>query len=283
MLKWIDDKYRIVLINDETFQEERSFRLIPFNVVAIIGGIIMLISLLTILLLVFTPLGYIVPERSNQHIRTQLNTIYLQIDSLEQSVAERDLFIHKVKELVFEQYEYEENVKDPSSDKTSQDVNVPEKSNELRELMEIVDNETELGNLLENTLTKERNINSMIFKAPIKGMVSDTFAPSRAHYGTDVVAPKGTVIKATHKGTVIVATWSAETGHMIGIQHENNVLSFYKHNSSLLKKAGMTVDAGEGIAIIGNTGEMTEGPHLHFEMWFNGQPINPERYIQFED
>lgn len=283
MFKWIDDKYRLVLINDETFQEERSFRLIPFNVITIIGGIIMLISLITILLLVFTPLGYIVPERSNQHIRTQLNTIYLHIDSLEQSVAERDLFIHKVKELVFEQYEYEENVQDPSSNKANKNVDVPEKSNELKELMEIVDNETELGNLLENTLQQERNINSMIFKAPIKGMVSDTFAPSRAHFGTDVIAPKGTVIKSTHKGTVIVATWSADTGHMIGIQHENNVLSFYKHNSSLLKKAGMTVKAGEGIAIIGNTGEMTEGPHLHFEMWFNGQPINPERYIQFED
>jgi len=149
--------------------------------------------------------------------------------------------------------------------------------------MESVNNETELGNLVENTLQVETNINDMIFTPPIKGMVSDTFAPSRAHYGTDIVAPKGEVIKATQKGTVIVATWSADTGHMLAIQHDNNVISFYKHNSSLLKKTGDFVKPGEGIAIIGNSGEMTDGPHLHFEMWFNGQPINPQRYIDFKN
>ena len=127
------------------------------------------------------------------------------------------------------------------------------------------------------------SISNMIFLAPIKGMVSDTFAPTRAHYGTDIVAPKGSIIRATQGGTVLVATWSADTGHMLAIQHANNVVSFYKHNASLLKKTGDMVGAGEGIAIIGNTGEMTEGPHLHFELWFNGQAINPERYIEFKN
>jgi len=275
MFKWLDDKYRLVLINDETFQEERSFRLIPFNVVALLTGAILMISIITILILVFTPLGTIVPERSNQHIRTQLSLIVLQIDSLEQTVAERDLFIRKVKDLVYEKFEYAEDVKDPTKKTGSKDV--------LKELMESVNNETELGNLVENTLQVETNINDMIFTPPIKGMVSDTFAPSRAHYGTDIVAPKGEVIKATQKGTVIVATWSADTGHMLAIQHDNNVISFYKHNSSLLKKTGDFVKPGEGIAIIGNSGEMTDGPHLHFEMWFNGQPINPQRYIDFKN
>lgn len=284
MFKWIDEKHRLVLINDETFQEERSFRLIPFNVFAIVGGIVMVISLFTILLLVFTPMGRIVPERSNQHIRSQLSNIYLHVDSLENAVNERDLFIRKVKDLVYEKFEYADDVEDPSTKTGGKDVPVPNKSDELKELMESVDNEAELGNLIENTLSAEKtDINSMIFMAPIKGMVSDTFAPSRSHYGTDIVAPKGEVIKATQHGTVIVATWSADTGHMLAIQHDNNVVSFYKHNSSLLKKTGDIVEVGEGIAIIGNTGEMTEGPHLHFEMWFNGQPINAQRYIQFSN
>lgn len=283
MFKWIDGKYRLVLMNDETFQEERSFRLLPFNVTATVGAIIMSISLVTILLLVLTPLGRIVPERSNQNIRSQISQIYVQIDSLEQAIDNRDAFILKVKDLVYEKFEYEDSIEDPSNKKTGQDVDVPQKSDELKALMESVDNEAELGNLIENTLQKNTDISNMIFMAPIKGMVSDTFAPSRGHYGTDIIAPKGAVIKATQKGTVIVATWSAETGHMLAIQHENNVISFYKHNSSLLKKAGDIIDAGEGIAIIGNTGEMTEGPHLHFEMWFNGQPINAERYIDFRN
>jgi len=283
MFKWIDGKYRLVLINDETFQEERSFRLLPFNVVATIGAIIMTISLITILLLVLTPLGRIVPERSNLNIRSQISQIYVHIDSLEQAVDNRDAFILKIKDLVYEKFEYEDSVEDPANQKTGQDVEVPAKSDELRLLMESVDNEAELGNLIENTLQENTDISNMIFMAPIKGMVSDTFAPSRAHYGTDIIAPKGAVIKATQKGTIIVATWSAETGHMLAIQHNNNIISFYKHNSSLLKKAGDIVDVGEGIAIIGNTGEMTEGPHLHFEMWFNGQPINAERYIDFKN
>ncbi|BDS14861.1 M23 family metallopeptidase [Aureispira anguillae] len=283
MFKWIDEKYRLVLINDETFQEERSFRLIPFNVIAIIGAIVMVISLFTILLLVFTPMGRIVPEHSNQNIRSQISKIYVHIDSLEQAVADRDLFILKIKDLVYEKFEYANDIKDPSAQKSGKEVVVPQKSDELKVLMESVDSETELGNLIENTLQTNTDISAMIFTAPLKGIISDTFAPSRGHYGTDIVAPKGEVIKATQKGTVIVATWSADTGHMLAIQHDNNIISFYKHNSSLLKKAGDIVHAGEGIAIIGNTGEMTDGPHLHFEMWFNGQPINAQRYIQFKD
>lgn len=283
MFKWIDDKYRLVLINDETFQEERSFRLVPFNVISIIGAIVMVISLITILLLVFTPMGRIVPERSNQNIRSQISTIYIQIDSLEQAINNRDLFILKIKDLVYEKFEYADDIEDPAAGKTDKNTPVPKKSDELKVLMESVDNEAELGNLIENTLQASTDISSMIFTAPLKGMVSDTFAPSRGHYGTDIIAPKGEVIKATQKGTVIVATWSADTGHMIAIQHSNNVISFYKHNSSLLKKAGDIVHVGEGIAIIGNTGEMTEGPHLHFEMWYNGQPINAERYIDFKN
>ncbi len=283
MFKWLDDKHRLVLVNDETFQEERSFRLTPFNFFALVGSVVVVISLFTTLLMIYTPAGRIVPERSSQHIRKQINEMYLLVDSLEETVHKRDLFISKVKDLVFEKFEYEDDVEKKQEGKTTQDVPVPEKSDELKELMASVDNEVELGNLIDNTLLGETNVDKMIFIPPLRGIVSDTFAPNRAHYGTDVIAPKGSVIKSTQNGTVIVATWSADTGHMIGIQHENNVISFYKHNSSLLKKAGDVVNAGEGIAIIGNTGEQTNGPHLHFELWFSGQPINPQRYISFNN
>lgn len=283
MLKWINDKYRLVLMNDQTFQEERSFRLHPSSVALLVLVVFTVVSALIILLMVTTPMGRIVPEKTNQDIRSQITTMYLHVDSLEKAVAARDAFIVKVKDLVYEQFEYEDDLEDPNLKKSTTTTPVPEKSNELRELMASVDSEAELGNLIENTLTANNNISTMIFLAPIKGMVSDTFAPTRSHYGTDIVAPKGSLIKATQKGTVLVATWSADTGHMLAIQHENNVVSFYKHNASLLKKTGDMVQAGEGIAIIGNTGEMTEGPHLHFELWFNGQAINPERYIEFKN
>lgn len=283
MFKWINDKYRLVLMNDENFQEERSFRLNPLNVAIVVSLIFFAIAGLVVLMMVTTPMGRLVPERSESNFSAQIYQIALHVDSLERAVAARDAFIVRVKDLVYEQFEYEDDVPDPNKQRAEgEPVAVPEKSEELRELMESVNTEAELGNLIENTLTSNNSISAMIFLAPIKGMVSDTFAPSRNHFGTDVVAPKGSLIKATQKGTVLVATWSADTGHMLAIQHDNNVVSFYKHNASLLKKTGDRVTAGEGIAIIGNTGEMTEGPHLHFELWFNGQPINPQRYIQFE-
>lgn len=283
MFKWINEKYRLVLMNDQTFQEERSFRLHPSSVGLLFLVVVTAISSIVILLMVTTPMGRLVPETSNQNIRAQITTMYLHVDSLEKAVEDRNAFIIKVKDLVYEKFEYEDDLEDPNLKPSNNTTPVPEKSDELKELMASIDSEAELGNLIENTLSASNNINTMIFVAPIKGMVSDTFAPTRSHYGTDIVAPKGSLIKATQKGTVIVATWSADTGHMLAIQHDNNVVSFYKHNASLLKKTGDIVQAGEGIAIIGNTGEMTEGPHLHFELWFNGQAINPERYIEFKN
>lgn len=283
MFKWINDKYRLVLMNDQTFQEERSFRLYPSSVALVTLVVFTLISALVVLVMITTPMGKLVPEKSNQTIRSQITTMYLHVDSLEKAVAARDAFIIRVKDLVYEQFEYADDLEDPNLKKSNTSTPVPKKSEELRKLMASVDSEAELGNLIDNTLTNNNSISNMIFVAPIKGMVSDTFAPTRAHYGTDIVAPKGSLIKATQKGTVLVATWSADTGHMLAIQHDNNVVSFYKHNASLLKKTGDMVQAGEGIAIIGNTGEMTEGPHLHFELWFNGQAINPERYIEFNN
>jgi murein DD-endopeptidase MepM/ murein hydrolase activator NlpD len=286
MFDWIDDKHRLVLMNDETFQEERSFRLTGFNVFAIAGGVVMAVSLVTIILMIYTPLGYLVPERSTQEVRKQISEVYLLVDSLQQAVSSRDMYIAQMQGLVFEDFEYENEVEQVESEKivaAVEDAPSTQKSEELQALIERVDNEAELGNLVESTLIEDGSVDAIIFNPPIKGIVSDSFAPFRGHFGTDIIAPRGEVIRATQRGTVIVATWSAATGHMIGIQHDNNAISFYKHNSSLLKKEGDIVRAGEGIAVIGNTGEMTDGPHLHFELWFNGQAINPERYISFRN
>jgi len=284
MFNWVDDKHRLVVVNDETFLEERSFRLTPLNVALAIGIIVMIVSLITMLVMITTPLGRLVPESKNQHIRSEINNMYQLVDSLEDAVRDRNNYIAKMRQLVFQEFEYAEDLEKKEQDNYTgdHDVSVPKKSSELQKLMENVDNEMELGNLIENTLIEETSVDAMVFVTPLRGMVSDTFAPNRSHYGTDIIAPKGEVIRATQKGTVIVSTWSADTGHMIGIQHENNVISFYKHNSTLLKKMGDIVKAGDGIAIIGNSGEMTSGPHLHFELWYRGQAVNPQHYISFK-
>ncbi|MFH1321536.1 MAG: M23 family metallopeptidase [Bacteroidota bacterium] len=124
-------------------------------------------------------------------------------------------------------------------------------------------------------------ISRFLFFTPLKGLITDTFSLSRNHYGIDIVAPKNEAVKAALDGTVILATWSSETGFVIGIQHENNLLTIYKHNSVLLKKEGNHVKVGEVIAIIGSSGELSTGPHLHFELWYNSNPLNPQDYMVF--
>jgi murein DD-endopeptidase MepM/ murein hydrolase activator NlpD len=124
-------------------------------------------------------------------------------------------------------------------------------------------------------------IEQMYFVVPVRGEISSEFAADKSHFGIDLVAPKNTAVRATMDGYVFLSDWTLETGNTIGIQHANNIISFYKHNAQLLKKAGNFVRAGEAIAIIGNTGEKTDGPHLHFELWHKGTPVNPADYIAF--
>ncbi len=120
------------------------------------------------------------------------------------------------------------------------------------------------------------------FTPPIRGKISAPFMVERDHFGIDIIAPKNTPVLATLPGHVIVADWTATTGYTIGIQHDNNIVSFYKHNSRLLKEIGDFVQAGEAIAIIGNSGILTSGPHLHFELWIDGAPVNPQHYMNFQ-
>ena len=130
--------------------------------------------------------------------------------------------------------------------------------------------------------TSRSSIRSFNFFAPINGVITAKFNLSEKHFGTDIVTSHNEAVKATLDGTVIFTDWTLETGHVIGIQHARNLISFYKHNSVLLKKQGEHVNAGDPIAISGESGELLSGPHLHFELWYNGTPVNPEEYIIFD-
>jgi murein DD-endopeptidase MepM/ murein hydrolase activator NlpD len=133
----------------------------------------------------------------------------------------------------------------------------------------------------ENQKSGEIALSQLNFFPPVKGYITSEFNPREDHYGIDVVAPEDEPIKNVLDGNVVLATWTLETGYVIGIQHKNNLFSFYKHNSVLLKKVGNFVKAGDAVAVIGSSGELTTGPHLHFELWHEGIPVNPEDYIVF--
>ena len=129
--------------------------------------------------------------------------------------------------------------------------------------------------------TSESDLRELFLFSPVEGIVSDRFNPRIQHYGIDVVAKRNEPVKSVADGTVLMASWTQDAGYVIAIQHRRNLISVYKHNSDLLKQVGNFVSAGEIISIIGNTGELTSGPHLHFELWYDGNPVDPEEFVTF--
>ena len=122
---------------------------------------------------------------------------------------------------------------------------------------------------------------SLVFVVPVKGLVTDAFKAEPSHYGIDIAAPQNSPVVATLAGTVVVAEWTPTTGYVLGIQHRFGLVSFYRHNAQLFKKVGENVVAGEAVASVGSTGDLSSGPHLHFELWHGGTPLNPTVYMKF--
>jgi len=208
----------------------------------------------------------------------------LKSDSLERVLRVNTFYLQNIKRVI--------NGELPASDisDTSSDVNaagydsinldkISSSEKELRKEVE-QDERFSVGAITHLTAGKS-TIRGFHFFPPVKGYITESFNAAEQHYGLDIVAPENEPIKSTLDGIVIFANWTAETGYVMAVQHSNNLISLYKHNSVLLKEEGNYVKAGEVIAIIGNTGELTSGPHLHFELWYNGLPLNPEDYLVF--
>jgi murein DD-endopeptidase MepM/ murein hydrolase activator NlpD len=135
--------------------------------------------------------------------------------------------------------------------------------------------------LITLTGSKYRELRETFFFTPLTGVISDRYNVKKGHYGIDIVAKTNEPVKCIADGTVIMASWTQDAGYVIAIQHRGNLISVFKHNAELLKKVGSFVNAGEIISIVGNSGEMTDGPHLHFELWYNGNSLNPEEFVTF--
>lgn len=272
-------KYRLVILNDDTFEEKVSLRLSQLNVFVVVGMSSLILILLVILLIAFTPLREFIPGYANVNVRKQGVENFLKSDSIEVVLAENNLYIDNIKHIIQgKPIKFDDKTFIDSAANYTDIKNEPiEEDSALRNMVET----EEKYNLFNKAGSASGNISSFIFLQPLKGVVTNRFNIKKQHFGIDVVAPKNEAIKATLDGTVIFAEWTVETGYVIQLQHADNIVSIYKHNSVLHKKVGDHVKAGEVIAIVGNSGELTTGPHLHFELWYNGIPINPEDYMMF--
>ncbi len=282
-LSKLHHKYRLVIMNNDTLEEKLSIKLTRFNVFLISGTIGLLLIVGTIYLIAFTPLREYIPGYADFNTRQVLRDLSLRADSLEKDLRQKDLFIMNIRNIV-EGRDLIEEIPDSVSDPEGYIFEELPRSREDSLLRAEMENVSQFENNYWNQtdMTTTASPESFSFFTPLTGMISSHFNPRKGHFGVDVVADHNEIIMAALDGTVIIATWTLETGYTIGIQHAQNIITIYKHNSSLLKNQGDFVQAGEAIAIIGDTGIYSTGTHLHFELWFNGIPVNPTDYIAFQ-
>jgi len=272
-------KLLFVLLDEQSYEEFSSISLSRFQILTSLLSVLLLIITLTCLLIAFTPLREYIPGYSPPHLSKDLIHLSLKTDSLLAETKLKEKKFKLIKKVLMGENFNDSIYRDTISNVTvDYEVLVASKRDSIfRESIEREDR----FNILSEKSNNPQNIRNIAFYTPIKGMITDRFDIQKEHYGIDIVAPENEAIKASLSGTVILSSWTTETGYTIAVQHENNLISFYKHNSVLLKKIGEVVKAGDVIAIIGNSGELSTGPHLHFELWHQGKAINPEHHILF--
>lgn len=271
-------KYRLIILNDDTFEEKINFKVNRLNVLIIIGVSAFLTILFTVLLIAFTPLKEYIPGYASTKLRRQAATLYYKTDSLETVIERNNLYYESIRKVL---------LGDTIENTMAGDSLITEKP----AASEVNFAASKADSLLRKEVEQKEKYsvqgsanNALQFKLfpPAKGKITDTLNTRIRHFGVDVSLTDKTPIKAIAEGTVIFAEWSADTGFVIIIEHSFGFISVYKHNSSLTKEQGEMVKAGEVIAMSGNTGSFSTGPHLHFEIWSDGIPINPIDFIEFE-
>ncbi len=285
--KWyykLRSKYRMVIFNDETFEERFIFRLTRLNVLSVFISLGIIFTSLTFILIIYTPIKEYIPGYPSDYQRESLIKLNVLADSLQNELTSKDIFFESIKNIVEGKDFVEEPELQTTENKSYDSIKL--KSSIEDSLLRLEFESQNLHNLYisETTETTEKDlvsIRNLSFYPPVEGIVTSKFDLSEDHFGIDIVSKHNSAIKAILDGTVIFSGWTLETGYIVALQHEQNIISFYKHNSVLLKKQGEIVSAGEPIAIIGESGEISTGPHLHFELWHNGTPVNPADYIIF--
>lgn len=275
----LKNKYRLVILNDESFEEKFSFRLSRLTLFAFVGLTFFLFTIMVTLVIAFTPLRTFIPGYSDVTLRKKGIENALKMDSLELALQRKTRYIENIKNIIQGNPVAADDQKgtDDSPKPQKNIVYQPSKADSL--LRKNIETEEKYN--LFSSESSVNGINQLAFFPPVKGTITSSFSAEEGHFGVDIVAPKNEPIKATLGGTVIFAEWTAETGYVIQLQHADNLVSIYKHNEELHKKTGDIVKVGEVIATIGNSGELSTGPHLHFELWQNETAINPEEYILF--
>lgn len=280
----LKEKYKLVVLNDNTFEEKISFRASLWYLIIGTAAFAIVLIFLTLVIIKGTPLKHYLIGVSDVSSQREIVGAHLKIDSLTKLTEQNEVYLENIKRVINGEIGAVKTEKtkaeEEESAKNAKTLNNKVSKEEL-ELRKLIESESQFDLNVEQLSKEHKGVSAFTFFSPIKGNVTAHFDKNRQHFGIDIAAKKNENIKAVLEGTVVLSSFTPETGNVIAIQHRDNILTFYKHCSALLKKAGSFVRAGEVIAVVGNTGEYTTGPHLHFELWMNGSAVNPEEFINF--
>lgn len=275
----ITNKFRLVVLNEDTFEERLSFKLTILNIFVLSGVFSIVLIVLTTVLIAYTPIREYIPGYASTQLKKDASRLLYETDSLKNRLQ---LIENYTKILIpilsgddpITEIDFDSLKKVSISSIDEKKLDASKTDSLFREKIESKDRFP--------LFDKAENKIDMVFFAPLKGNITQDFNITDKHFAMDIVAATGTPVKAVENGRVIFSEWTAETGYVLILEHGTGFISVYKHNGTLLKQQGDFVKSGEAIATVGSTGELTTGPHLHFELWYNGYPVNPLNYIDFK-
>lgn len=278
---WIETRYLFVIRREEDFSVINSVSITKIKI-SLLVFLFLLSSLIFSLILSRTLLArWLDPEYQETENTQRIYALSEMVDSLYHEVEAKDKYLANIRQLMLgEQIDTTGAVLDqPILEMDRSDLDLYKGGSATQRIRK----EFESMPLDESSFRRiGGSFAETYFFPPLKGVVTSSFNSSEGHFGVDVVSAENEPVKAIAQGTIIFSTWTLETGYNIGVQHSNELVSIYKHNSVLLKHVGDPVKGGEIISIIGNTGEQTTGQHLHLELWYKGTPLNPQEFITFD-
>jgi murein DD-endopeptidase MepM/ murein hydrolase activator NlpD len=277
---WLTNKYLLIIRNEENFAEKTTFSFNYARILLLLAGVGLLLLGLAMYMVTILLDQWLDPRHAYMEANRRVLELSMKIDSLENQVNAKNIYIENVRRIIAGE-EIDQNI--TSSPETDL------QSAEISETIQPIDSQFRAnfeGSDLSNMTSLPITVSSSVYElrdvylfSPLDGIITDGFNPKKDHYGIDMVSKESEPVRSVADGVVILSSWTLDGGYILAIQHAGNLISVYKHNSELFKNVGNFVAAGEVVATIGNTGELTSGPHLHLELWHNGNPVNPQEYI----
>lgn len=270
IFKWFGKKFQLIVYHGNSYDIMRKFKFNRLGFMSINFLVLMLVFAILSVLVIFTPIKQLIPGYPDKETRLLIYENSIRTDSLIRELEIRDQYLEMIREMVFNDVPIDSEFVVPVQNLSKEQIK--EFNNPANKRVKVED---------KTSLTVDKNEVMPELFPPVKGIVKSKYNLATGHYGTDIASYGETTILSTLRGTVLFSDYTVETGYTIIIQHKSNLISVYKHNKSSFVEEGQFVETGQAIAIYGNTGENTNGEHLHFELWRNGVSLNPEDYIEF--